>query len=545
MSTAVDFHSQVASIMEVLANAAVVEICKVVDESYAVVQMEVSRSQKESEALRRRVKLLELQISRYRAERGRATEGGRLLSRNSRDPPAGPSPQGRTKFLNRGPGAVQKDHNITLDQDPDQEVVTTTKTEAIETKEENEAELVIIKVEEATESRAEVPPVLGPAPDDTTTSTINQLSSQRTEWEDQGCLLDTSAPQGPDLKTGKVQDDASKMNVCPPKQQQEWKKKSENDVEKPACSTFRAENSSQNRNQRVVTPAFFPVSTKPQSNPNLLAILSHPPSEGGRGDDESDEEKLVFRLTSPYQPTLSEQVRETTRDVKLKSNAAHGDGDAAPVGNNPDFSQCQVLPSWSRNQVLDSGAVLDVPQQASSSHHLEMRSEPSLRFACTFCPRRFTHLSELLTHERIHTGEKPFHCTQCGKNFSQSSSLKRHQRVHTGERPFPCPFCCKQFTNSASLKLHLRVHTGERPFPCPHCGKQFANSANLKAHQTVHTGEKKFHCYKCGKSFSFQSNLSRHHTVQHAADLKEDEGRDLSAQAAYQSTQHGNPPGIV
>ncbi|XP_028299015.1 uncharacterized protein LOC114461247 isoform X2 [Gouania willdenowi] len=206
MSTAVDFHSQVASIMEVLANAAVVEICKVVDESYAVVQMEVSRSQKESEALRRRVKLLELQISRYRAERGRATEGGRLLSRNSRDPPAGPSPQGRTKFLNRGPGAVQKDHNITLDQDPDQEVVTTTKTEAIETKEENEAELVIIKVEEATESRAEVPPVLGPAPDDTTTSTINQLSSQRTEWEDQGCLLDTSAPQGPDLKTGKVQE---------------------------------------------------------------------------------------------------------------------------------------------------------------------------------------------------------------------------------------------------------------------------------------------------------------------------------------------------
>lgn len=93
-----DVHSQVASIMEVLANAAVAEICKVVDDGYAVVQLEMSRSQKEKEVLRRKIKLLELQVARYRSERLRGAEGGsagsrfpsvRLFSRQSREPPAG------------------------------------------------------------------------------------------------------------------------------------------------------------------------------------------------------------------------------------------------------------------------------------------------------------------------------------------------------------------------------------------------------------------------------------------------------------------------
>lgn len=141
MSTAVNFHSQIASIMEVLANAAVAEICKVVDDGYAVVHVEMSRSQKENEFLRRKIKLLELQIARYRAERVKGSEGFigsrfpgvRLLNRQNRDAlAAGSSLQGRTRFLNRGPGtqqSVQKIQPINLDQDPDQEVVTTTKTE--------------------------------------------------------------------------------------------------------------------------------------------------------------------------------------------------------------------------------------------------------------------------------------------------------------------------------------------------------------------------------------------------------------------------------
>ncbi|XP_064782416.1 uncharacterized protein LOC135506913 isoform X2 [Oncorhynchus masou masou] len=61
------FHTQIASVMEVLANAAVAELCKLVDDDYAVFRLEITQSQKENRVLRR--KLLELKVARERAER--------------------------------------------------------------------------------------------------------------------------------------------------------------------------------------------------------------------------------------------------------------------------------------------------------------------------------------------------------------------------------------------------------------------------------------------------------------------------------------------
>lgn len=50
--------------MEALTKAAVSEICELVDDSYAVLQLEISRSHKENEALRRRLELIETIIAR-------------------------------------------------------------------------------------------------------------------------------------------------------------------------------------------------------------------------------------------------------------------------------------------------------------------------------------------------------------------------------------------------------------------------------------------------------------------------------------------------
>ncbi|KAK6324816.1 hypothetical protein J4Q44_G00041580, partial [Coregonus suidteri] len=63
------FHTQIASIMEVLANAAVAEVCKLVDDDYAVFRLEITQSQKENRALRKKLQLLELKVTRERAER--------------------------------------------------------------------------------------------------------------------------------------------------------------------------------------------------------------------------------------------------------------------------------------------------------------------------------------------------------------------------------------------------------------------------------------------------------------------------------------------
>ncbi|XP_036790436.1 uncharacterized protein LOC118936895 [Oncorhynchus mykiss] len=64
MADCMVFHTQIASIMKVLANAAVEEICKLVDDDYAVFRLEITQNQKENRVLRR--KHLELKVARER-----------------------------------------------------------------------------------------------------------------------------------------------------------------------------------------------------------------------------------------------------------------------------------------------------------------------------------------------------------------------------------------------------------------------------------------------------------------------------------------------
>ena len=134
-------------------------------------------------------------------------------------------------------------------------------------------------------------------------------------------------------------------------------------------------------------------------------------------------------------------------------------------------------------------------------------------FECDICGRKFADPSNRVKHRRIHTGEKPYGCDVCGKRFSDGSGYTVHCRIHTGEKPYECDVCGKTFTQLGSLTEHRRTHTGEKPYECDVCGKRFSRAHCLTGHKRTHTGEKPYECDVCNSQFARAGYLTVHYVV--------------------------------
>ena len=90
-------------------------------------------------------------------------------------------------------------------------------------------------------------------------------------------------------------------------------------------------------------------------------------------------------------------------------------------------------------------------------------------------------------------------CSYCGKLFAQRSSVHTHERTHTGVRPYKCEYCGRDFIDCSTYTKHVRLHTGERPYSCDICGRGFTQSGNMLRHKAARhpeieiiSGKKKF-----------------------------------------------------
>ncbi|XP_061182896.1 ras-responsive element-binding protein 1-like isoform X2 [Saccostrea echinata] len=170
-------------------------------------------------------------------------------------------------------------------------------------------------------------------------------------------------------------------------------------------------------------------------------------------------------------------------------------------------------------------------------------------FKCEFCGVLKTDVTELKTHLRGHTGERPFLCLVCNRAFNAKRTLLYHQfSVHGIEhksvaarypdirkRKFEAGELVdesviqevdkkrRKFENEHGVDLVTDPLDNSLPFlvngvvvenskkrVCEICKKVCMKPSDLKRHMMSHTGERPFKCEVCGKPFRAKNSMMYH-----------------------------------
>uniref|UniRef100_A0A4W5LSD7 C2H2-type domain-containing protein n=1 Tax=Hucho hucho TaxID=62062 RepID=A0A4W5LSD7_9TELE len=500
------YHAQIASIMEVLANAAVAEICKLVDDDYAVFRLQITQSQKENRGLRR--KLLEMKVARERVPVSRPNsfkifDRYRGIARGE-----GHLTGGHRSFVKpAGHNTWRDDQPITVDEGSGTSTQHVIMIEAGGPKvkrERTEGEEDPRHSRDIQTGVPEAPPLSTEDPNTAKTQPRTQCSITEVSGTPNAVLksetdTNTLTHTGSDHKS-----DTERLVVgplgCPPAPGSEYlpvfhqrtvhshgdSDALDTGVDDPSCS-YATE----------MDPGNMPLGLETQTDlarGDWNRYSSSVYSEGCL--DKKGEGLVTDEVTVKVEGDIPQtwnadshlgdghsqgrdflDYRESLEATHVATNSLlHMFRDRDPVSISMGPSDSIGL----SDQVLNSNDRARAQAQRGGATSGNVKEK---RFLCMFCNKGFSCPQTVEVHQRIHTGEKPYSCTQCHMRFAQSGSLKRHQRVHTGEKPYSCPQCEKRFSHQHHLKTHLKVHTGERPFACTLCGKRFSERSYLKIHQ--------------------------------------------------------------
>ncbi|OMJ88965.1 hypothetical protein SteCoe_8974 [Stentor coeruleus] len=87
--------------------------------------------------------------------------------------------------------------------------------------------------------------------------------------------------------------------------------------------------------------------------------------------------------------------------------------------------------------------------------------------------------------------KKSLHCEYegCTRSYCSSFNLKRHiESSHYGLRKFKCPLCSKLLSSKQNLIDHQNIHSGAKPYKCEilSCGMVFRQLSQYYLHKQLH-----------------------------------------------------------
>ncbi|XP_061100356.1 zinc finger protein 235-like [Conger conger] len=419
------FHSQLSSVVNKLAITALKEISKLVDDGFAIMHVEISRSHKENEALKCKIQTMELQMAR-----GFVEKTGMLTKCRCEETPIKTTNGVFAEHMDVP--KMNAEHPSRHDSTPTPS--TDMRTECADT-EEGRTEWVLIKEERVEEDRDPQ-------------GEMNSREERAVEWR--AGSREKRPVQEIQNKaanhTGLTEQHRTRRGVwevsgLEPALKTEPETESAKTLQDTGCeqSTGRLHSSG-------------PVYLTCERTCQLRTFCTQ-----GAGETEADVPSCSYATESSSESlSIHSGLQSLPPPGKgAGSNLSLGPLDGKPEAvmiDSPSEKEAEMYSAWNEETISEN---------TTAEHRYYSQERP---FSCQQCGKSFTRLSTFTIHKRVHTGEKPYRCTLCLQKFSRSGSLNRHYRVHTGERPFRCTYCGKCFSESGNLRKHHRVHSGEKPF---------------------------------------------------------------------------------